>query len=197
MPKRAKLRPKKKKAAGTRAFIQPNFPPHQKLWAPWRLQYILDPTSGPLTSEPKTCVFCNHQTPQNSASADRKNLILFRGPHCFTVLNKFPYTNGHLMVIPYNHFSEFSEVPAAVLQDWMQQIQNACTILKRDLGAQGLNVGMNLGRLAGAGIPNHVHMHVVPRWEGDVNFMAIMADTRVLPEYIDQTYARLLKGFQP
>lgn len=197
MAKRAKPR-SQKKTTTPRVLRQPNFPPHQKLWAPWRLQYILDPNAGPLQEKPtRACVFCDHQTPKPDAATDRRNLILDRGEHCFTVLNKFPYTNGHLMVIPYQHFADFSAVPGAVLNEWMLHIQRACAILKTTLGAQGLNVGMNLGRLAGAGIPNHVHMHVVPRWEGDVNFMAIMADTRVLPEYIDQTYARLLKGFQP
>lgn len=166
----------------------------EKLWAPWRMSYIADPTSGPLQAHERPCPFCNHRA-KVSQEADRANLLLSRSPHTFTILNKFPYTNGHLMVMPYEHVGDFSSVPVELLKDWMEQIQRASRILKEELQPDGLNIGMNLGRSAGAGIPDHIHMHVVPRWNGDTNFMPVLDNTRVLPEYIEVTYDRLIGAF--
>ena len=169
----------------------------EKLWAPWRLQYILDPKAGPLKAGKKrACVFCNKRRKRSDAQADREDLILAHGKSCFTILNKFPYNNGHLMVMPYEHIGNFGEIKKETLHEMMEGLQRAVKILEKTFHADGFNLGMNLGRAAGAGIPDHVHMHVVPRWSGDTNFMPVLGDVRVLPEYIETTYDRLVGEFR-
>jgi ATP adenylyltransferase len=165
------------------------------LWAPWRLEYILDPHDGPLSAKEKACVFCHHENPV-SETKDREALVLARGRTCYTILNKFPYSNGHLMVVPYAHIGEFTALTPETLQEMMTRAQSAVVILQKNLGAAGFNIGMNLGRVSGAGIPGHLHIHVVPRWNGDNNFMPIIGHTRVLPEYIEKTYDRLIAAFR-
>lgn len=168
----------------------------QKLWAPWRLSYILDPQDGPLSKKATTtCVFCDHQAARNPEQ-DRADLILSRGKSVYTILNKYPYSYGHLMVIPYEHLGSFPQMPAHTAQEIILETQRATRLLEKTLKADGFNIGMNLGRLAGAGIPDHVHIHVVPRWQGDHNFMPVLAETRVLPEHIETTYDRLVEAFR-
>ena len=158
-----------------------------RLWAPWRLAYVTaasDPTEAP-------CVFC--------AAPDRANpspLLLCRGNECFVVLNKFPYSNGHLMVVPFRHVASFADATEAELAELMLLTQRAELALGEAYEPQGLNVGMNLGRPAGAGVPGHLHLHVVPRWTGDTNFMTVTAETRVVPEDLADTADRLRSIFK-
>lgn len=153
----------------------------ERLWAPWRLPYIesAPPTSG--------CIFVELPLQDN----DRENLILHRGKTAFVIMNAYPYTNGHIMVAPYKHTANLNELDDAELLE-INQLVVACT---RWIGAcykpDGFNIGVNLGRAAGAGIPIHVHWHIVPRWNGDTNFMTTVGDVRVLPESIFASFDRL------
>ncbi len=152
----------------------------KKHWAPWRMSFLLGPKQ-------KGCVFC--ELPKQRT--DSENLILFRGRHCFVILNKFPYNNGHLMIVPYQHTKDLSEMPTSTHTEMMLLVTRAVKILEETMGPQGMNLGMNLGAAGGAGIRDHLHMHVVPRWAGDTNFMPVLADTKVLVEHLSSTYDRL------
>ena len=168
-------------------------PVPDKIWAPWRLEYILDPEMGP--GKARECPFC-HRKKQKSTADDKEALILSRGNTCFTVLNKFPYANGHLMIVPYDHIDDLQKLPQKTTEEMMVLTQQAAGHLQSVFHAEGLNIGMNVGRAAGAGIPGHIHMHIVPRWMGDTNFMPVIGDVRVLPEYVEKTYDRLIGAFQ-
>ncbi len=133
------------------------------------------------------CIFCQ-KPPQND---DETNLILLRTAHSFIMLNAYPYNNGHLMIVPFRHVGSFTELTVEERCDVMDNIAHAERILERAFSPQGMNVGANLGHCAGAGVPGHVHVHIVPRWEGDTNFMPVVGETRVLPETLQQTYHRL------
>lgn len=155
------------------------------LWAPWRMAYIGGPRS-------EGCLLCDlareHQ--------DRECLILHRGPRTYVVMNRYPYNNGHLMVVPYRHCADLDQLSAEDSLELMHETQRAARILQRRFGAEGFNVGMNLGRAAGAGIADHIHIHVVPRWVGDTNFMPVLADTKVMPDYLEATYEKLVPLFR-
>lgn len=151
------------------------------LWSPWRMEYIQD------HSRASGCVFCEAW----AGSDDERTLLIHRGQSAFVILNRFPYTSGHLMVVPVTHLPTLEEVPLPTLTEVMALTQTALTVLRQVYRPQAFNVGANIGELAGAGIAEHVHLHVVPRWAGDTNFMATLAETRVLPEALDETYHRL------
>jgi ATP adenylyltransferase len=138
------------------------------LWAPWRIEYIVGPKDG-------DCVFCDPETP-----LDRSNT-------CFTLLNNFPYAPGHLMVAPFRHVSELEALDDQELLELMQLCRRAILALRRAISPDGFNVGLNLGGIAGAGIADHLHLHVVPRWNGDNNFMPVLADTHVIPQALEAT----------
>ncbi|MFH1017581.1 MAG: HIT domain-containing protein [Pseudomonadota bacterium] len=157
----------------------------KSLWAPWRIRFILENLTR------SGCVFCS--LPKNDE--DRKNLILARSRHAFVIMNKYPYNSGHLMVVPYRHTSELSALPDEVLTDMHLLIRDSIEALKEGLKPQGFNVGMNLGEAGGAGIRDHLHYHVVPRWNGDTNYMPVIGETKVLPESLEETYARLVEAF--
>ena len=150
------------------------------LWAPWRLEYILSP------KEPD-CIFCV----KPSQSDDAANLILARGKHAFAILNRFPYNNGHLMVVPYRHVATLSDLRPAELTEMMLITQAAERVLTESMSAEALNIGMNVGVVAGAGIDEHLHLHVVPRWNGDTNFMPVLSDTKVVPQSLEDAYRQL------
>ncbi|MHB1355487.1 MAG: HIT family protein [Anaerolineae bacterium] len=151
-----------------------------RLWSPWRMAYIAG-------SKPKECVFC--QLP--SENQDATNLILFRGKLCYVMLNRYPYNNGHLMVIPYQHVNTPLALDPTALGE-MMDLNNLClTILGACMHPDGFNIGMNLGTPAGAGIKDHIHLHVVPRWTGDTNYMPVIGETRVISESLDATYIKL------
>jgi ATP adenylyltransferase len=159
--------------------------PVERLWSPWRLAYV----SG--SGEPKGCVFCHAQGPNDAAA-----LVLFRGETCFVILNLYPYNNGHLMVVPNRHVATLADSTPAELSELMVLTRRAEIALTEAYRPQGLNVGMNLGRPAGAGVVDHLHVHLVPRWTGDTNFMSVVGEVRVLPEDLDQTAARLRPIFE-
>ena len=137
------------------------------------------------------CIFCA----KPAADADEENLIVHRGERCFVMLNLFPYTNGHLMVAPYEHIATLPELDADTISELMALAQRGMTILDDEYGPQGFNVGFNQGRVAGAGVEHHIHMHVVPRWGGDTNFMPVLADTRVMPQSLEESYAAVANRF--
>jgi ATP adenylyltransferase len=159
----------------------------QHLWAPWRMDYILEAENRSSDG----CIFC--ALPR--AQADRDNLILRRGRRVFVILNRFPYNPGHLMVVPYTHTGGLDDLVPDELTDLMLELRRAVGILRRGMNPDGYNIGINLGQTAGAGVPGHVHYHVVPRWDGDVNFMTVIADTKVIPQHLFRTYDQLAPLF--
>lgn len=154
------------------------------LWAPWRMEYIKAP-------KPKGCIFCE----KPAAGNDAANHIVWRGQRAFVLLNTFPYNNGHMMVAPYAHIGNLEDLEPEVLTELMSLCQDAIRALKKDFKPDGVNVGINLGAAAGAGVKDHLHIHVVPRWQGDTNFMAVVTDTRVIPQSLDDAYRRLHEAF--
>lgn len=157
------------------------------LWAPWRMEYIENEIDKPGNK----CIFC--EFPQ--ANDDTKFLIPFRSEHCFVILNKFPYNNGHVMVVPYLHTGDFLALPAEVLLDLQQTIQKTIRVMTNIMHPHGFNVGMNIGRTAGAGIDEHLHFHIVPRWDGDTNFMPIISNTKVVSESLQATFKKFQNEF--
>ena len=157
----------------------------EHLWSPWRFRYISGsvPSSG--------CVFCAKPL----AARDEDELIVLRGTTCFVMLNLYPYTSGHLMVAPYLHVATLADAPEATAIEMMQLTRTAERHLRAIYQPDGLNVGMNIGASAGAGVAGHIHMHVLPRWTGDANFMTTVAETRVLPEELSVTYQKLRDAF--
>ncbi len=153
----------------------------ERLWAPWRMRYI------EVADEANGCIFCV----KPAQDRDEENLLLLRGDRCFIMLNAFPYSNGHLMVSPYRHTADLNDLEDAELLELMALTRRGINLLKRACRPDGFNVGINLGRVAGAGIADHIHVHIVPRWSGDTNFMAVIGDTRVIPEALEAAYHRL------
>jgi ATP adenylyltransferase len=154
-----------------------------RIWAPWRLAYVKDASKD----VERGCIFCT----KPGEGDDRANLIVHRGERCFVILNLYPYTNGHLMVAPFDHVGTIQGLPAETTAEMMSLAQRAIEILEEQYEPHGFNVGFNQGRVAGAGVEHHIHMHVVPRWGGDTNFMPVLADTRVMPQTLEQTFAAL------
>jgi ATP adenylyltransferase len=160
--------------------------PHaERLWAPWRLEYI----KGAKTGE---CIFCTKPALGN----DDEALIPHRGERCFVILNAFPYNNGHLMVAPYQHGGELEKIEEETSLELMKLTQRSMRALGSAYGAEGYNVGLNQGTIAGAGMADHVHFHVVPRWAGDTNFMPVLDDTRVLPQSLADSYRAVRDAFR-
>ncbi len=158
-----------------------NTDPMNTMWAPWRAGYIL------AHDKPAGCIFCTHPAEHE----DARHYILERRQHAFVILNRYPYNNGHLMVVPFRHVSSLADLSADELREVFEGVRDWTEVLKSRMNPQGFNVGLNLGAVAGAGIADHLHVHVVPRWGGDTNFMPVLGDTRVLPQSLDETYALL------
>jgi ATP adenylyltransferase len=156
------------------------------LWAPWRMEFIRQ-------EKPKGCIFC--EFPAAPEADDRKNLVVHRSPRSFTCLNRYPYNSGHLMVIPRAHVADLAALSAEEYRDLGEELRRAVAVVQAVYRPDGLNVGTNLGRPAGAGIADHLHWHVVPRWVGDNNFMPVLADQRVVVEALDAAWERLHAGF--
>jgi ATP adenylyltransferase len=156
------------------------------IWTPWRYQYMKEAASG---TQPE-CIFCDALARKN----DRETLIVHRRAKTFIILNRFPYTSGHVMIVPFAHVAELHLCDAETLGEMMQLARRMETILQADYKPDGMNLGMNLGRAAGAGVTGHLHLHVLPRWIGDSNFMTVTGETRVHPEDLKTTYARLSKA---
>ncbi len=149
----------------------------KRIWAPWRKQYIEQ-------GSPQGCIFCD----KVGKGDDKKNHVVKRGEKCFCVLNRFPYNGGHLMIAPYRHVGDLKNLSVDELTELMVMVRDSIALLKDKLGTDGFNVGMNLGRVAGAGVEDHVHIHIVPRWNGDTNFMPVIADTKVIPQALDDMH---------
>jgi ATP adenylyltransferase len=160
-------------------------PDPERLWSPWRMEYIRrgegDNTSG--------CIFCD--VPAAGEDQDEANHLLARGQVSFALLNAFPYNPGHLMVAPYRHVGDYEELTAEELAEMTALVGAAIRAMREEAGPHGFNLGMNLGQVAGAGIADHLHLHLVPRWGGDTNFMPVVGQTKVLPELLSETYQRL------
>jgi len=161
----------------------------QRLWSPWRSVYVQNPDrySG------GGCLFCD--LPARDPGRDAESYILSRGERTYVLLNAFPYNPGHLMVVPYRHVAGFDELTPVELHELADLCQRSVRVLKAACGSQAFNIGVNAGAVAGAGIGDHIHQHVVPRWGGDTNFMPVICQTRVLPELLEETYARLAPAF--
>ena len=157
-----------------------------RLWATWRMAYI--------TGEHKDigCVFCNAP----KSTKDEEVLILHRGCHCFIIMNLFPYNNGHVMVIPYRHTSDVTTLTDEESLEMTKFTRLMTKVMKKTLNPEGFNIGMNVGRPGGAGIADHLHMHIVPRWTGDTNFMPVIGETRILSEHLEATYKKLYTALQ-
>ncbi len=163
---------------------------HPNLWAPWRMEYIeslADPEAG------GECFLCDYL---NSPEHDAKNGVVFRGADMLVVMNRFPYTNGHLLIAPTAHKADMTDLNDAELLEMNQLVRDARIALGAAVGAHGFNVGINLGRCAGAGLPGHLHTHVVPRWNGDTNFMAVLGDVRVIPQAMERAYNAVCAAWQ-
>lgn len=150
------------------------------IWTPWRYAYITG------ADQAQECVFCHLQK-----LPDEQARIVFRGEHCFIILNAFPYTSGHAMVIPYAHLDELTKLPSEACNEMMRLSQRLESALRDLYHPDGVNLGMNIGKAAGAGVAGHIHMHVLPRWTADANFMSVIGETRVLPEALEATWQRL------
>jgi len=186
-----------------------------RLWTPWRYNYVsrAEPEvrkgvpqalSGWPAQFDKHCVFCNligsctYATGQGMSSemADKAAMIVHRGEHCFICLNAFPYATGHVLIVPYLHLDSLMKLPTGAADEMMRLAQRTEAVLRLVYHPDGLNFGLNLSEAAGAGVADHLHMHALPRWRGDTNFMTVTAETRVLPETLDLTWDRLTLGFQ-
>ena len=154
----------------------------EHLWAPWRMAYV-----APDTSQPQECIFCV----QPDTHRDEELHILYRGKLCFMMLNRYPYNSGHLMIAPYQHVGSIEQLDAETLSDFMSLVQLALRAIEAAMKPDGFNMGINQGKVAGAGFADHVHLHVVPRWNGDTNFMPVLADVKVIPELLDTTYQKI------
>ena len=161
----------------------------ERIWSPWRMAYI---QAAKEQGEDGGCIFCDLP----AEGDDVRTMILARGELAFVIVNSFPYNPGHLMVAPFRHVGAFTSLEAAELADVDALVARSIRALEQEMEPHGYNLGMNLGRVAGAGIPDHVHWHLVPRWNGDTNFMPVVGQTRVLPELLEETYARLRPSFE-
>ena len=155
------------------------------VWAPWRMSYIL-------AEKPTACIFC--ERPREPY--DAKNLLLWRGRTAFVMMNLYPYNNGHLMVVPHAHVASLTDLDPSQRAELGELTMRCEQVLRQAMHPDGFNIGLNLGSAAGAGLAEHLHVHVVPRWEGDTNYMTVVGEIRVIPQHIDQTYALLAPYFQ-
>jgi ATP adenylyltransferase len=155
----------------------------EQIWAPWRIEYILQAEQG-------GCFLCQKPKENN----DESNLILYRGKGNFIILNSFPYNPGHLMVAPYRHIGHLDDLTDAESKEHFDMVKLSTKLLTKTMKPTGFNTGMNRGKIAGAGLDDHIHTHIVPRWQGDTNFMPVVANTKVLPEALAATYRKLRDG---
>ncbi len=156
----------------------------RRLWAPWRMQYIHRPKKG-------GCFLCEAFSSQD----DRSQLILYRGNSCGVILNRYPYNNGHLMIAPYRHVPDLDAMNPEERHEMIDLLSRSIQVLRRTMSAEGFNAGLNLGECAGAGLPGHVHLHLVPRWTGDTNFMPVVGGTKVIPQSLEDLWQQLHPAF--
>jgi ATP adenylyltransferase len=156
------------------------------VWAPWRMEYVGSDQAR------EGCIFC----PGDDRTQDEKKLILYRGEWSIVLMNRFPYTNGHLLIAPLRHISSFDSLSPDEKLDLLNMVERSVSVLKEVMDPAGFNIGMNLGRVAGAGVEDHMHFHIVPRWSGDTNYMTVFGEVRIIPEHIRATYEKLLPFFK-
>ncbi len=156
------------------------------IWAPWRMAYVKDARTL------AGCIFCLKRT----TSRDAARLVLHRGQHGFVIMNRYPYNSGHLLIAPYAHVKSLELLPADCALDLIRMMNLSIRVLQQTIRPEGFNVGFNLGQVSGAGIEAHLHLHLVPRWNGDTNFMSLLAETRVIPEHLQVTYRKLRAAFR-
>lgn len=154
----------------------------ERIFAPWRIRYIESPKY-------EGCIFCDFP----KENKDEERLILYRGKSCFVIMNNYPYNPGHLMIAPYRHVASVEELNEEEALEMMKLSQKMVEVIKKAMNPDGFNLGINLGKVAGAGIEDHIHLHIVPRWNGDTNFMPVLADVKVIPEAIEDSYKKLKK----
>ncbi len=159
----------------------------ERLWAPWRMEFILN-------EKPPGCIFCLGE--KKSEDSDKVRLILRRDSLTFIMMNRYPYTCGHLLVSPYRHVGALQDLLPDEMLQLFENVRLACGLLSKVISPQGFNIGINVGKAAGAGVDDHLHIHVVPRWVGDSNFMTVISDVRVMPENLSATYDKLLPEFR-
>jgi ATP adenylyltransferase len=161
------------------------------IFTPWRYAYITSADKAP------DCIFCQ-RAPSREANRenDERNLVLYRGQYCFVIVNAFPYTSGHVMVVPYAHVDRLDTLPAEAAAEMMALAQRLESVLRRLYHPDGINLGMNIGKAAGAGVAGHIHMHILPRWVADANFMSVIGETRVLPETVEETGRRIREALE-
>ena len=155
------------------------------LWTPWRYAYITGAKTG------QECIFCD----KKDQSSDRESWVVHRGEHCYICLNAFPYTSGHVMIVPYEHVDELQKLSTAAAREMMELCRRSEKVLRSLYRPDGINLGMNIGAAAGAGVAGHIHMHALPRWIADANFMTVIGETRVLPESLETTWERMKQEF--
>jgi ATP adenylyltransferase len=160
--------------------------PREIMWAPWRMSYVAQGHDGR-----QGCVFCELPAQRD----DEATYILHRGHRAYVIMNRYPYNNGHVMVVPDAHVAALTDLPGDVAGEIMELTRRCQEVVQAAMGPHGFNVGINQGRAAGAGIDEHLHVHLLPRWIGDTNFMPALGDTRVLPQHLDETYSLLKAGF--
>ena len=158
----------------------------ENMWSPWRMKYITD------NEKPGDCIFCSYPKMKDGI----ENLIVHRGESAYVILNRYPYTSGHVMVVPFQHVASIEELTPTIRGEIMEIVNETIGVLRKAYQPEGFNIGINMGSAAGAGIAEHAHVHIVPRWAGDTNFMSITGETRVIPEDMQVTYERITKGWE-
>jgi ATP adenylyltransferase len=174
-----------KRKEGRQDFLLQFIHPMNHIWSPWRMEYMEH-------SKVEGCIFCMAQEMEDSA----ENLIAYRSERAYVILNRYPYTSGHLMVVPFDHQPNLEVLDPETRAEMMELTTRCMTVLRKLYRPPAFNMGANIGEAAGAGVKAHVHMHIVPRWAGDTNFMSAIGETRVLPELLEDTYRRVRKAFQ-
>ncbi|MFO7968175.1 MAG: HIT domain-containing protein [Archaeoglobaceae archaeon] len=155
------------------------------IFAPWRIRYILGPKE-------EGCIFCRYQ----KENRDKENLLLYRGENNFVIMNRYPYNPGHLLIAPYRHVGDVTDLKPDELLDMMEQVRICEEIIRKVMEPDGFNIGINVGSVAGAGMEDHIHTHIVPRWDGDTSFMPVFGDVNVVPEALQETYDKLKPEFE-
>ncbi|MFW6127869.1 MAG: HIT family protein [Halobacteriota archaeon] len=156
-----------------------------RIFAPWRIRYVLGPKH-------QGCIFCEFP----KENRDKENLILYRGELNFVIMNRYPYNPGHLLVAPYRHIGDITDLSSDELADMMEKLSTAEKVIRKVMEPDGFNIGINVGSVAGAGMEEHLHAHIVPRWDGDTSFMPVFGDVQVVPEALEETYDKLKEGFE-
>ncbi len=164
-----------------------------QMWSPWRSQYILSASQAQKNADKEECFLCSAS---QRIVPDHETYTVARFQECFAILNRYPYNAGHLMIAPNEHCGDLHALPAVVYQDMMNAVRIAERVLTQTLRCHGMNIGINLGQSAGAGVPGHLHIHLVPRWNGDANFMPVIADIRMISSAMEDMYEQIRKGFQ-